>query len=65
MAPWYELLEQARRETRISRRALANLSGVSAETIYSYEHNRRTPSRENLIQLAETLKLRRRWQRNL
>ena len=57
MATWYELVHQARRGTKLSRQALAELSGVSPETVYSYEHNRRSPSRENLIRLAEAMKL--------
>lgn len=57
MASWSELLRQARLGTGFGRRALASLSGVSEETIFSYEHGRRSPSREKLLDLTRSMKL--------
>lgn len=57
MSAWTGLLRQARIQTGLSRKALSWLSGVSQDTIYSYEHGRRSPSREILLDLCEALKL--------
>lgn len=54
---WNELLRQARAAARLSRRKLAALSGVSEETIYSYEAGRRHPKHETLLTLTRALKL--------
>ena len=57
MATWNELLRKARDGTGLSRRAVAELSGLSEETIFSYEATRRNPRRERLLQLTRALKL--------
>lgn len=57
MPTWNELLRQARGNTGLSRRALAERAGVSGETIYSYEQGRRGPQRETVLQLTRTLNL--------
>src|SRR2546430_422316 len=57
MPRWNELLKQARTAARVSRPALAALSSVSQDTIFSYESGRRHPTRETLLQLTQSLRL--------
>lgn len=57
MADWNDLLKQARLATRVSRPALAALSGVSQDTVFSYETGRRHPTRETLLLLTQALRL--------
>jgi transcriptional regulator with XRE-family HTH domain len=56
---WCARLEAARKDLRLSRTALAELSGVSAPTIKAYEHGLRHPTRGLLIAILEALKLER------
>jgi transcriptional regulator with XRE-family HTH domain len=57
METWNELLREAREATRLSRKALAELAGVSADTIFSYERGRRYPRRDTVLRLTRTMKL--------
>ncbi len=57
MAEWNDLLRQARQTERLSRRVLSEQTGVSEDTIYSYESGRRQPQRDTLRTLLTALKL--------
>ncbi len=56
---WSAKLEAARKDLRLSRTALAELSGVSAPTIKAYEYGLRHPTRGLLIAILDALKLER------
>ncbi|MBI2761144.1 MAG: helix-turn-helix domain-containing protein [Chloroflexi bacterium] len=57
MARWTDLLRTAREAANLSRRELADLTGVSEQTIYSFESGRRHPKHETLLMLTRALKL--------
>ncbi len=54
---WRRLLRESRRAVRLSRRQLAERSGIAEETIYAYESGRRAPTRESLLDLCGALEL--------
>lgn len=58
-SPWAELLQDARKNLRLSRAELARLSGVSTQTVKSYELGLRHPTRPMLRAILEALKLER------
>jgi transcriptional regulator with XRE-family HTH domain len=53
--PFSEVVASERAAARLSRRALAERSGVSAATIAAYETGRRSPSRSSLLALGRAL----------
>jgi transcriptional regulator with XRE-family HTH domain len=53
--PWLERLRAWRAATGLSRSALAEASGVSAESIKAYESGKRRPPREVLLALLDKL----------
>jgi transcriptional regulator with XRE-family HTH domain len=57
MPTWNAQLRAARESRRISRQALADLSGQSFESLRSYEGGRRRPTREHLLSLLKCLKV--------
>lgn len=56
-AKWNDLLRLGRERFGFTRRELAGLTGISDDTLYSYESGRRRPSRETLISLFHTMQL--------
>lgn len=56
---WSAQLQAARKTLRLTRAALAQLAGVSAQTIKAYELGRRHPTRALLLALLDALKLER------
>lgn len=56
MDEWSARLHQVRRSTGVSRNALGYFSGISPQTIKSYELGLRHPSRELLTSLLDALK---------
>lgn len=57
MPAWNELLRKEREASGLSRRALAELSGVSEDTIASYEYGRRAPRRDTILKLTRAMNL--------
>lgn len=56
---WHHLLRDARTALHLTREDLADLAGVSPDTVKSYELGQRQPSRGLLIALLDALKLER------
>lgn len=56
---WRTGLREQRERIGLDRKALAALAGVSAETIKSYEHGRRAPSRLHLVAVLDAMKVER------
>lgn len=56
---WSDLVQAARKNLRLSRAALARLSGVSPQTVKAYELGLRQPSRNMLAAILNALKLER------
>ncbi|MCZ2108336.1 MAG: helix-turn-helix transcriptional regulator [Dehalococcoidia bacterium] len=54
---WNDLLRLGRERFGFTRRELASLTGISDDTLYSYESGRRRPSRETLVALFNTMQL--------
>jgi transcriptional regulator with XRE-family HTH domain len=54
---WRQQLRAAREDRQISQRQLAELVGLSTESVRAYESGRRTPDREHLVRLLDGLKL--------
>ena len=57
MPTWNDWLRHAREVKGMSRRVLAEIAGVSEETIASYEYGRRAPTAETLRKLTDALQL--------
>ncbi len=57
MNDWRSVLRKARRDAGISMHAVAELSGLSYETIRGYENGRRSPTRDSLLKVLATLRL--------
>ena len=57
MADWRVSLRHYRERLGLDRKTLASLAGVSAETIKSYEHGRRAPSRLHLMAVLDAMKV--------
>lgn len=58
---WRVMLREARKSMRLTQKQLADLAGLSLETIRGYEGGSRSPRREHLISLLEELKIDRGW----
>jgi len=54
---WRKLLREAREACGLSRHALHERTGISEETLYSYEAGRRRPRESNLLEIARVLDL--------
>jgi transcriptional regulator with XRE-family HTH domain len=54
-AGWRMALRAARREWRLSLKALGERSGLSYESVRGYENGRRSPSRESLLKVLAVL----------
>jgi transcriptional regulator with XRE-family HTH domain len=57
---WVAMLREARRQIRMPRRRLAEMAGVSVQTVKSYELGLRRPSRSLLIAILDVLEVDRR-----
>ena len=57
VSSWRRLLRESREALGISRRRLAERSGVAEDTIYAFETGRRSPTRERLLELCGALEL--------
>jgi transcriptional regulator with XRE-family HTH domain len=54
---WYELLRSAREKSGFTQAGLAQAAGIAEETLFSYENDRRRPSRSVLLRLAHAMQL--------
>lgn len=57
MTAWQADIRAARRERRVSLKDLAADAGISPETLRAYEHDRRRPTRSNLLAVLGALAL--------
>ena len=57
MDDWRRSLRNVRRARHLSQRSLAELSGLSTETVRGYESGRRKPARDHLMQVLDALKV--------
>ena len=54
---FFERLHNERRKRGLTQQQLSEISGISRSTIAAYEHNIRKPSYENLLTLADILRI--------
>lgn len=57
MEDWRHALRAARRDAGLSMEAVAGITGLSYETVRSYENGRRRPTRESLVRVLSAMEL--------